>query len=338
MAHLRRQRHAYLEQSVAPSTWKVYHAAWSSFLTFASQCGFRPFPLAPSTLEWYVVGSAARLRYSTLKVYVAALKFINTFLGWNSSQVSSDRLYYIMRGIRRTQSLTLPPRPRRTPIALAHLRQLFAHVDLTRTYIDARCFRAAFTLAFFGLLRVSEFTCPAAGVFDPTNHLCITDIVLSRDPVLLHVRIKASKTDPFRTGCSIRVARTDNIFCPVTAMFSYLRVRLPRQGPLFILENGSFLTRADVRAVLALVFPSSSSGNINTHSFRIGGASMLASLGVPDATIQLLGRWSSNAFRRYIHVSDQFLASAHIAASRHGAHFSRIWQADHLASKPADSP
>ena len=39
------------------------------------------------------------------------------------------------------------------------------------------------------------------------------------------------------------------------------------------------------------------------RSLRIGGATELASLGVPPLTIQLLGRWDSTAYRAYTRVS-----------------------------------
>ena len=44
--------------------------------------------------------------------------------------------------------------------------------------------------------------------------------------------------------------------------------------------------------------------NLNTHSFCIGGATAASAAGIPDSTIQILGRWSSNAFKNYIRFSD----------------------------------
>ena len=44
--------------------------------------------------------------------------------------------------------------------------------------------------------------------------------------------------------------------------------------------------------------------NIFTHSFRIGGTIAAAAAGIPDSTIQILGRWTSNAFRTYLRFSD----------------------------------
>ena len=40
--------------------------------------------------------------------------------------------------------------------------------------------------------------------------------------------------------------------------------------------------------------------NYNTHSFRVGKASDMAVAGVPEAVIRKAGRWSSDAFKRYI--------------------------------------
>ena len=46
---------------------------------------------------------------------------------------------------------------------------------------------------------------------------------------------------------------------------------------------------------------------INSHSFHIGGASAAASAGVADSTIQILGRWTNNAYHRYIRISDDLV-------------------------------
>ena len=156
---------------------------------------------------------------------------------------------------------------------------------------------------------------------------------------LLHVRIKQSKTDPFRQGCVIRVASTGNAFCPVAAVVAYIQAHPWRSGPLFVLSDGSFLTRAHIQVVLRDNFPFARPETIGTHSFRIGGgATVLCCLGVPAFTIQILGRWSSGAFRRYLRISDEFLADVHHRAARHRTTFSRIWIADAGFSVPYYPP
>jgi len=125
------------------------------------------------------------------------------------------------------------------------------------------------------------------------------------------VRLKQSKTDPFRVGVSVFLGRTNTTLCPVAAVLAYLAVRPSSQGPLFVFQDGSYLTRdklvVHVRQGLRLmgVDPTCFSG----HSFRIGAATTAAQLGVEDATIKMLGWWESSAYQRYIRTPRDQLAS-----------------------------
>ena len=100
------------------------------------------------------------------------------------------------------------------------------------------------------------------------------------------------------------VGRTYNSLCPVVAVVRYLAVKGFDTGPLFCWEDGSPVTRPKfverLRSTLqaAGVDPSHYSG----HSFRIGAATVAAANGIGDATIQLLGRWSSDSYARYIRI------------------------------------
>jgi hypothetical protein len=49
--------------------------------------------------------------------------------------------------------------------------------------------------------------------------------------------------------------------------------------------------------------------DISSHSLRAGGAMALPLNGVPDRTIQILGRWSSDTF--LIHIHQQIAAFSH---------------------------
>ena len=161
--------------------------------------------------------------------------------------------------------------------------------------------RAAFALAFYGLLRVSEFTSPRVAFWDPAIHLSRSDVVILPPFTSLSLRIKASKTDPFLQGYTLRLVAFPHLTCPVTALRSYLRLPHPPSGPLFTFADGRFLTRAHVAHILLLVC--FRTPLLSTHSFRIGGASALANSGVPLHVVQQLGRWRSDTFLRYLRVS-----------------------------------
>ena len=169
---------------------------------------------------------------------------------------------------------------------------------------------AACTLGFFGFLRSGEFT-----VVPGINQTLLSpsDIRVDshQDPTYVAVTLRGSKTDPFGVGCTLFIGRTNSSICPVAALLAYLAIRPPSPGPLFVHDNGSPLTRAGlVSAVRAAL----SEGSVDLsrytgHSFRIGAATAAAQAGLPDSMIQMLGRWRSSAFQRYIRTPASTLLS-----------------------------
>ena len=124
------------------------------------------------------------------------------------------------------------------------------------------------------------------------------------------MRLKKSKTDPFRQGVSITLGVTQDSLCPVAAMLAYLEFRGAQQGPLFIWPDGTPLTRSrfvdEVRG--ALTKAKLPAKDFAGHSFRIGAASTAAAAGLEDSAIQTLGRWKSAAYLLYIRMDQEQLA------------------------------
>ena len=77
--------------------------------------------------------------------------------------------------------------------------------DAQFTSQDKLMLWSAFTLAFFGFLRSSEFTSPSTSYFDSLVHLSHSDIRFTTQGSLI-MQLKSSKTDPFRKGCSITLS------------------------------------------------------------------------------------------------------------------------------------
>jgi len=79
---------------------------------------------------------------------------------------------------------------------------------------------AAATMAFFGFLRVGEMTVPR-GQFEKSYHLGQGDVQVSshENPEHLVVRIKASKTGPFRQVISVYLGRTYIELFPVVVVW-----------------------------------------------------------------------------------------------------------------------
>jgi hypothetical protein len=167
------------------------------------------------------------------------------------------------------------------------------------------------TLAFFGFLRLGELTCNSN--FSADTHL--TPLYINFHPSLtnpnyISVKVKISKTDPFRLGhfsfpigtLFLFIGRTNQSLCPVEAMKSYLIKRGSTAGPLFQYASGRPLTKesltAETRQLLSLLgFKASDYAG---HSYRIGAAMTAASVGLPPWLVKTFGRWSSDCYERYI--------------------------------------
>ena len=263
-------------------------------------------PLQESNLQRFVASLVHRIGFKSIKVYLSGIQYWALMCGDSAHISSMSRLFYLLRGIRRIQG-NLFRRHRRTPITVSQLHLIHYRLQFLRySNFERSMFRAMASLAFFGLLRCSEYTSAGRHHFAASNTLLFQDISFANGFSIMHIFIRASKTDPSCYGCTIHIAAISGVLCPVRLMRQYFRCHPSRQGPLFVLSLNRYLVRQDVAILLHRYLPGVSA--VNTHSFRIGGASAAASMGVPDSHIQILGRWSSNAYLHYLHLSDDIVA------------------------------
>ena len=165
---------------------------------------------------------------------------------------------------------------------------------------ETRLFSAAYSLAFFGFLRVGELA-----VSSNSDHSAVlrhSDIEIMSDRKSLQLKIRFSKTDQLGKGCIIEIGKVQGIVCPVELMQEYLSVRPSRTGPLFIHFDGTPLSRYQFSAVLqkTIKLLGMQASHFKSHSFRIGAASTMAQLGFPPEEIKNAGRWRSSAYKSYI--------------------------------------
>ena len=193
---------------------------------------------------------------------------------------SMARLEQVMKGIKSTQAKDPGGKKlRRLPIT-PELLQKLKDSWFRGSGKDGCMLWAAATLCFFGFLRSGEITVPSDTTYDEGAHLGFRDVAVDnlQDPKSVRVRIKASKTDPFRMGVDVYVGKTGNQLCPVAAMLAYLIARGAGPGPLFRFQDGKPLTR--VRLVAKVREALAAAGVDHTpysgHSFRSGAATTAA--------------------------------------------------------------
>ena len=111
----------------------------------------------------------------------------------------------------------------RLPISPDILRKIKGVWEMSTIQPDTKMLWAACCLGFFGFLRSGEMTVPSQSGYDPDCHLSYGDITVDspRNPQVIRVAIKQSKTDPFRKGIDLYVGRTSTDVCPVKALLCY---------------------------------------------------------------------------------------------------------------------
>ena len=198
-----------------------------------------------------------------------------------------------MRGIKRVQGGKKKKR-KGAPITPTMLKTININLfNSSHVYEDKVMLWAALLTAFYGFLRVSEYTSARKKTFDPTTTLLFSDMNFMSDGSVT-LLLKTSKTDPFRDGVMLRIAPNGSSLCPIQALRHLYYCHPSKSGPLFTFQNGRFLSRSDVNSLL--LSTTQGVANISSHSLRIGAASTAVAAGCPKWLIQALGRCSSDCF------------------------------------------
>ena len=87
-------------------------------------------------------------------------------------------------------------------------------------------------------------------------------------------------------------------------MQTYLSSQGSSPGPLFLFPGGSPITRSFFTENLnrSLIWSGLSPKTYREHSFRIGAATIASMMVVSEGEIQRMGRWRSQAFKKYTHI------------------------------------
>lgn len=285
--------------SIADSSRRVYNHGQNCYLSLCNQLRIPPYPLIERNLTLFTTFLARSTGFSTIRTYLAAVRFRNIELGFSTNFEHMHQLNMILRGIKRLKGASC--RPKRLPITPEIMRILKTRLRSSDYALqDQSMLWSAFTTAFFGFLRSSEFCCLSKHSFNRNSTLLLKDVSFVDDAVL--IQIKVSKADPFRDGKQVRLAASGNSICPLRALKNHVRFCKDQDKPLFVFQNAEFLTRPQftsiIRSLLGRDFPNLE--QYSSHSFRIGAATTAAAAELPDWLIKDLGRWSSNCFEQYI--------------------------------------
>ena len=298
----------YYFNSLNESSKTSYKSKFNIFKKFLQEYKLTIYNVDESTLIAFVVYRANNnITYATIKHDLFAIQ--SSLFDWNVKiYVSSMQvLEKVMHGIKRTQNVK-SKKAEKLPITLDILEKMFEHLP-SKTDVYTQIYRSAFSIALFAMLRCGEFTNTSQQTVMRIRHITFQQNG-NKENYAMKIFLPASKTDIFRQGVTLTIPCNCEQckICPVHETLRlielYKKHSLPckPECPLFQFPNGNILNRNDVRKMLKFLCNEINvkEESFSGHSFRKGGATSLALNKAPDWVIQLLGRWKSSSYKRYI--------------------------------------
>ena len=266
-------------------------------------------PASEHLLILFVTYLAQKCCHATIRSYLSAVRYLHIVNGFPDPLREKLRLEQLLNGVKRIKPRVADPRLPITPFILEKIHRVITkdpHASINITMWAACC------LGYFAFLRAGEFTLQSAKDYDPAKHLSPLDIAVDShsQPTLMRIHLKHSKTDQQRLGVDLYVGCTFNNLCPIAAMLAYLALRGQTEGPLFVVDSKPLSREFLVQWLReTLTKAGIDSSHFSGHSFRIGATSTASTKGISEATIQTLGRWNSDSYKRYIRIPREDLAS-----------------------------
>lgn len=305
LADLENEQCSLVKSSLSSNTWKTYDMALESYRDFRLFYNLEdtwPIPIN-SIAKFIAYLSCQKASVSTVSTYISGLSFAHKIREIKDT-TKSFVVQKLIEGFRRKHPSKADVR---LPICRVLLKKLICSLQkICHSQYEAKMFSAAFSLAYFGMLRVSEIS--VQGKTANSDHALNFDDIEFRSEnanLELFVKISSSKTDQKGKSTTLILnSIADSAICPIALLRAFLEIRANcthNSNKLFIHFNGTPLTNYQFRSILqkSLKFCEVPL-HIRTHSFRIGRATEMAINGVPDDIIQKNGRWSSMSYLRYI--------------------------------------
>ncbi|XP_035667311.1 uncharacterized protein LOC118409987 isoform X1 [Branchiostoma floridae] len=291
-----------LVQSLAPSTISAYRLAWQHFRQFSLEihCTANIKPPIPEPIVCQFISYLHSKGFAPASIAskLSAIGFIHKI-----QNLQDPTSTFVVRKLMHSIQKNHVP-DGRLPITPPILSQLIDALKFIKTTYYNQClYEAMFTFMFYSLARISEVT-----VTNSSQHtLTLADLRGNLDSnsglTSFLVQFKTYKHSSPSAQSTIQIQpHPDSPHCPVVSLAKYLQLRGRNPGYLFQRRDGCPVTSDNfAKALRACVLQVKlDPQKYTSHSFRIGAATQAALQGVSDSNLRLLGRWTSDAFKKYI--------------------------------------
>ena len=285
--------------SRADSTVTKYLRGFRRWKTWANAKKLEPIPAKSHHFALYLqhLGEETKSK-AAVEEACNAVSWVHSSAGL-SSLLADPFVKATLEGLQRSLAKSVV---KKEPVTVDMLEAIVCDADKSGSLADLRLATACL-LGFAGFLRFGELI-----------SLRPCDFELSQE--MMKIRIIQSKTDQWRQGDELVIARTGNCTCPVAMLERYMRRTSMCWNdqrylfrPIQRTKNGEVLRQSGKisytcmrelfrKKIADLGLPPC---NFGLHSLRSGGATAAAGAKVPDRLFKRHGRWKSeNAKDGYV--------------------------------------
>jgi hypothetical protein len=296
----------------APSTRETYSAGLLVYHVYCDAKGLPEDLRAPTSqhvLTSFITSLAGSYAGSTINNYVHGIRAWHILHGldWRLNPLEMDA---VLRGAFRLAPLS-SKRKKRVPYTPEFIAELRQHLKLDDPF-DAAVF-ACLVTCFYAAARVGEFLVPRLNAFTPSQHVTPANLrtdcsAEGLEVIVLHLpHTKAAPLEGEDVFWSSHPGPTN----PYEALDNHMRVNNPpRSAHLFAYRHKEQLrplTKPAFIKRLATAARDAGKDPLQGHGIRIGATLFYLLHGMPIEAMKVMGRWSSDAFLRYLRKHAQIL-------------------------------
>ena len=295
-----------VESSRQTNTVKCYLGAYQRFEQWASALPeVLVFPTNDMSVTIYMLALVQQGKsIAVIQQFLFSTAWIHSVAGY-PNPTNNNMVHTVLEGAKR---LITTPSQRKEPITPEVLLKILHHLQGSKKTLTltARRMMALILLAYSAFLRCEEA------------------LTLRRSHIRIHtthmdIYIPSSKTDQYREGRSVLVARTRTALDHVLHMYKYLQAAriipmseeyifqaISSKGPAskqVLRKEDKHISYTTIRDLLKKLLRDIGldEKRYGTHSLRAGGATAAALHDVPDRLFKKHGRWASDSSKdRYV--------------------------------------
>ncbi len=289
--------HVFASVHLRKGTRKAYSASFRKFVKFCGSIGVNgTAPLSEATLCKAAIDFCRTCKVTSLPQYFSAIAKHHKNAG-HGELPRGELFRQTCKGLNNFFGQVDKVEPMHA-LTLEDLSGIFDQLNLNN--FEDSCFWACLTTAFFGLLRVSEYSDGAL----QQRHVRATS-----QGVILTIPFSKTSLHPV----DVRLSARDDFLCPLKAVEHYQlflgKASQELKAAFFLakpratdpLPKAKFIAKLKGHVKALGLDPAHYSG----HSMRRGGCTAMFLAGVNETFIAAHGRWRSLAYRKYLDFVDE---------------------------------